>query len=76
MVESNRIFIDEDKYPVITLDKSLFPFIKDLKFGDKGELDISGDIISERIEDGGKVIKTIKISKANITTRNNARIYA
>jgi len=52
--------------PTVTFDESQFPFIKDLQYGDKGELSISGIITRERMDDEeNNVLKTIRILKSS-----------
>jgi len=59
---------------IVSLDFSLFPFARRLEVGEKGIMEVDGIIVRERVdEEDDSVIKTVKISKANMK-KENARL--
>ena len=69
-MEEGRILehIERTK-PEVILDKSDFPFIKDLAFGDKLTLEIDGVVVRERLV-GDKLTKTAEIIKSRKVVEN------
>lgn len=70
MVESNRDF-EVQAPPEVMFDVTKFSSLKNLEFGDKGEIKFSGVITRERKSDCG-VLKTIKIVQSS--PKKEARI--
>lgn len=62
----------------VILDKELFPFIDNLKAGDRGQLDVSllsvGNKLAEQPDGVEKAIEILEVLKAEPITTKKARI--
>ena len=66
MVEGSRKYNTKKNDPEIFLDFTLFPSGKDMQYGEKGVIEISGVIVKERVdEEDGKIIKTIRLLRTS-----------
>jgi len=78
MAEESRIIpeksIDEQDIE-ITLDSSVFRLVDGFKFGDKGQINISGVINREvKDEEHDKILKFLQITKVSPSENRRARI--
>lgn len=63
-MEGNRLHSGQKLKPTTTLNLSKFKTLKNLDFGDKGELDMSGVIVRDRKIESGDIIKTVQLTQA------------
>ena len=64
-MENGRIMEHLEKQkPEVILDKSDFPFIKDLMVGDKVSLEIDGIVVRERMLADEKIVRTAEITRS------------
>ena len=68
-MQEGRFFIGKREKPRITVNFSMADFLRDIKFEQKGSMDISGIIEAERKTDDGKIYKTLKITKFKSPTK-------
>ena len=68
-MQEGRFFIGRKEKPQITVSFSMADFLRNIKFKQKGMMDISGIIEAERKTDDNKIYKTLKITKLKSMTK-------